>query len=422
MKKRILALALAGTTAFSVFGGLNVFAAYSWDTATPAYDDNFKGIAASVAPTLTDSGFANFADIQKISFEDVTADGFEYAADTYYVADWKVDGSEAQVQAFEKAVKDAIEAGEDQWAGTHKDLVKTALDAAYAVETDKVTLKDAASKDSDLIDAYAKLVVNYSAVKDYLNASHNADPAKVDDTYDLTDFDLFDAEDLFEAIYTSYAKNAYTDTLSYYTYLNNEYDRIMGLVEKADMSAAIDTYEHFLEAATMLTESDYSASNWASIEYKLRLAEVNAEAGKYVIAAGYLKDALDTTPEKGSYTDLQTTLMSMYADNKGQTRSSYIKETYDGATYAVYDKDDYTIKAGTYTDEWNALFVNEIWYYNPLDAVAADDASSEYTYNGIYGYAYALYTEARTGKVAQSRLDIANDMLTEAIAAFDQTT
>ena len=27
MKKRILALALAGTTAFSVFGGLNVFAA-----------------------------------------------------------------------------------------------------------------------------------------------------------------------------------------------------------------------------------------------------------------------------------------------------------------------------------------------------------------------------------------------------------
>ena len=35
MKKRILALALAGTTAFSVFGGLNVFAATASDAYAP---------------------------------------------------------------------------------------------------------------------------------------------------------------------------------------------------------------------------------------------------------------------------------------------------------------------------------------------------------------------------------------------------
>ena len=421
MKKRILALALAGTTAFSVFGGLNVFAA-EWDTpAADNYSDAYADLAEVKLLKIGD--LKNSYDVLKqISFEDITADGFEYDTTKYYVADWKVNDA-TKVAAFKTAVEAAVEAGKDAWP-TGYTTVYNALDAAYEIAQVPasgpwlVTMKG--SSDTDLVKEAADLFSTYDDIKKFF-VGGNVSEAEVRKVYDVTDFDMYDAEKLFADIA---AANGKYGALSYYTYLNNEYDRIIGLVEKADMSDKIDEYEHFLEAASTLTESDYSTKTWANIEYNIKLAEINAEAGKWSDAIDYLKLALNATPEKGDYTDLRDTLMSMYADSKGQTKASYIVEDYTKSSYAVYNKKDYAVKGG-YTDEWEALFKGKIWYDNPLDAVAPDfaGAEDELVYNGIYGYAYALYTNARKGeKVAQSRLDIANDMLTEALAALDPST
>ena len=424
MKKRILALALAGTTAFSVFGGLNVFAA-GWT------NDSDNGYAYKQASTvqlsLNGNGHIDTGDLSKIAF------AFEDREDgEYYVGDWALadKSTAAKRNRFQnlvaKAVKDPTGYNDTSSAYSYE-KVKTALEAAYDVSNSKVTLKDAD-------DARYDLKTAFNVVDDYFSADQAANAtvadlnvSAIEDVYDFASFNDYDAEYLFVDIFNAYkGKDA---TLSTYEYLADEYERIMGDIDPADHSDKIDLYEHYLEAASTLTESDYEARVWADIEDDLRRAEIEAADGKWQKAIDYLESALTATPKKGDYKELEATLMSMYADDNGRTYARYIKEDYASTKtpYTLYKAADYTIKKGVYTDEWEALFEGTIWYYNPLDAVDAETATGigldkKDLYEGVYGYAYELYTEAKSGKVAQTRLDTANDMLIEALEALDPTT
>ena len=443
MKKRILALALAGTTAFSVFGGMNAFAAKSdkwedWNNATSnsaAYDSYY--VESSVLK-LNEHG--------NLSWDALNAIAFTYEAEgTYYVGDWalKKGATTEETDAFEKAVKVAIAAAEDAakkppyknnpesaYNNTSEiyEPVNNALKAAYSITSGTVDLKDTKDAIYDLRD-------EFKAVDDFFKdpttteevTQDDLDVTAIKDEYDIVSFDAYDAEVLFADIFNAY--NLENTTYTTYKYLAAEYKRIMGDIDPADHSDLIDEYEHLHEAVSSLTESDYKVRDWADIEDYLRDAEIEAEDGEWREAVRLLREALDVTPDEGDYKELEATLMSMYADEDGRTYARYIV---NGKTYiknkkgtnALYAASDYAVKGG-YTDEWEALFVEPIWYYNPLDAMTSTNASGfakEELCDGVYGYAYDLYTKAKKENVAQSKLDIANEMLIEALEALDPSS
>ena len=427
MKKRILALALAGTTAFSVFGGLNVFAATkTWDDFGDAYTDGsaYTQKATNDALQLSDRDVIYWNDLKKIAFD------FDDRTDAgYYVGDWKVRDAD-KVQDFEDAVKAALSKKEKDYEANGWAVawdIADKLDKAYYVTDDhKVRLKSATLADDDFYSAWKTLRENYDEVKEFMDGT-TASIALVDAEYDLVQFDSYEAEDLFADIYSAYSASKWPAgyTLSTIEYLNAEYERILGEIDPADHSDLIDRYEHLHEAVTALTESDYAARPWSDIQNYLDKAEIEAEDEEWAKAVGLLESALKVTPEKGDYKELEATLMSMYTDNNGRTFARYINEKYTGNN-TIYKAADYTIKKGVYTDEWEALFDEPIWYYNPLDAVDVDNASGfekEEFCDGVYGYAYELYYKATHGtKVAQTRLDTANDMLIEALEALDPSS
>ena len=89
MKKRILALALAGTTAFSMFGGLNVFAGVTKGDVYSSYDPTFVTyIYSETSATVAINNDASlpFSVETVMDFEDVMET--EIADSTIYLYDF----------------------------------------------------------------------------------------------------------------------------------------------------------------------------------------------------------------------------------------------------------------------------------------------------------------------------------------------
>ena len=463
MKKRILALALAGTTAFSVFGGLNVFAATQDALPGDATDEfvSYEAIAIStdtygyiiLAPqigSMVEEYVNTPADVEIFNNALSSASTSATIENGYiYLYDYEVKGAntaakDANVAAFKAAVA-AVAAYEDGFIteAEYKKLNETQKGDWRKFYGTGYYIKNTVNENA-AVNAMKEVWTAWDEAYGLVSGSYGSNATRngvivtfysnwnefqklKEDSYDEGEWKAYDMDALKGAFSEAAAGLSDLQT-SEIVYLNQQYAERKAAMAGADYSDEIDLYEHYLEAATALTESDYSATNWAKVEYNIKLAEANAALAeetpsKWNDAIQNLLDALNVTPEKGDYTELRDTLMSMYADSKGQTKASYIKKDYTASTtkYQIYRKKDYTVNKKT-TDEWDALFKNSIWYYNPLDAVMADNAESKYTYAGIYGYAYVLYREAINGKVAQSRLDMANEMLIEAIADLDPTT
>ena len=87
MKKRILALALAGTTAFSVFGGLNVFAVNYGDEAYEAYKPVILTIKDDETITIAGDGKGDLQNISASSSTSISYDGSSTKGPTNYKAD-----------------------------------------------------------------------------------------------------------------------------------------------------------------------------------------------------------------------------------------------------------------------------------------------------------------------------------------------
>lgn len=422
MTKKILALALAGTTAFSVFAGaLSVNAGwnsdktvYTWDAGVSDAPDAFENLAENASPELAAGVFTSVDEVKKISFDKPTDDGFEYAATAYYAADWKVNTADGASKTADFKTK--VEAITDDVTA-----VNSVIDA-YTINGTSNGFILKGSEDKDWTAAWAKLISNYGDVKGYI-VDGNVSEVKVAADYDVEDFDDYDAEKLFAAITTvATSGGSGTTTLSYLTYLNTEYTRIMGEVGEADTSSKQDKYYSMLERIEAMNADDYTAYNWRDIETCVANAEDKANEGKWDDAISYLQTALDKKPEKADSTALRDTLLSLY-DNNGKTTTSYIAETYptDGTDYAVYDGDDYLKSNGDPSDEWKLAF-GTLTGEDRIEFDLNRDGVAE-PWTSVYALAYKTYSDVRKGvRVGQSAVDYANELLTSAIEALDPTT
>lgn len=425
MTKKILALALAGSTAFSVFAGaLSVNAApgdwdaghttYSWGV-TPvdgAFED-LTGTSAAPATTVT---------IDKISTEDITDARFEYAADKYYTDDWNV-GIADNVDAFNTAVANAAE-------GAQLSTIKAQMDAAYG---DPVTLKDATggTGDNTYRTAINTLLSNYNSIKKFFAApgtDNTLNAVKVDETYDIVSFDEYEADALFKAIYAAVGGSAVlsggapaitdvTVPFSYVTYLNNEYTRIIGIVDPADTTSMIDKYDELYNKLSERVAEDYTKANWRNFQRLLEDAEDLAAEAKNV--AGWTKaynklvEASKVEPEAGKYADLQDALIDLFIDGKISIVVANPEYPTADKTKAIYLAADYqeTYRTGTKvtSDAYKAAFINT------HDVTTRDSA---------YSKAWDVWSTARKsgGKVAQSDIDTALEELEAAIAALEPSS
>lgn len=437
MTKKILALALAGTTAFSVFGSVltasaaasttdpeaykstaanSSFAAYAVISVTTAADDvtigstslkgltNNNALKEAVALLETDSGLT----VEKgfVYLYDYAPDGNTDSANKT-----TLDGVMNKIMAL-PSKSDAWDAGSSGYA-TLAEAVDALADALAGYYQDgspaaMTTESGFASTNTETRrSTYEKFVSYQNKAKDFDAAD-----------FDTETVEMYNAQALITDILGAGSTTA-TSLMKYYM---QEYDRVIdGLLEAADTSTKEETYYRSLDRVQALEADDYTVYNWRTIETHLANAEDKAAEGKWDDAIEFLNKALAVTPEKATYTDLRDTLMSMY-DNGGRTSASYILANYPttGGSYAVYNGDDY--KSGSsYTPAWKELFgatgTDYVIEYD-LDR----DGSTE-DYNGVYAFAYEVYRQAsRNIRVGQSTVDYANEMLTAAIEALAPTS
>ena len=303
MKKRILALALAGTTAFSVFGGLNVFA----KTPDEAYDRrgvNTISVVSGTGIVVTIDGDTPIV----LKSSDSEYDSYKTVAEALVFesgADVAIEKDKIYLMDY-KAVSDADE--EDYF--NLSNLIENMQDAKKVEDVAKVygtgNYADIASLYADLstllkdyYDTGAKPETGYNAGTSSLHRSVYADYEElVDNVVDADDYENaidYQFDDLVKDITTNVKVD--TATTSDMLYLMQQYNTILELLEPVDSTSAedwIDVYTGVLDARS---EADYKKpSSYSSFytEY-LKLQEEYEDAtsaSKLNTYAGKLYDLI----------------------------------------------------------------------------------------------------------------------------------
>ncbi len=439
MTKKILALALAGTTAFSVFAGaLSVNAATGdWNSDHTVYTWGVAPVDGAFKPANKPASFttpANTVTVNKISTEDITDARFEYDATMYYTADWKITDSD-KIDAFETALGNAAD-------GAQLSTLSAELSAAYGTPA----FKDATggTDDNTYRAAINTLLSNYNSIKKFFTApgtDSTLNATKVEETYDIVSFDEYEADALFKAIYDAVGGSsalsggaapditdvtAGTNPFSYVTYLNNEYTRIIGIVDPADTTSAIDEYDELYNKLSERVEEDYTKANWRNFQRLMEDAEdLAAEATNvagWTKALNKLKEAAKVEPEAGKYADLQDVLISLFVDGKVSVVAKYSEypitdrdltpagNIEDVALYLAADYQEiYRTGTKVISDAYKAAFIN------------ANDTNDR---DSAYSKAWDVWSAARKSgaKVAQSDINTALEELESAIAALEPSS
>ena len=454
MKKRILALALAGTTAFSVFGGVNAFAATASDAYAPytpvkmkfKSDPNTDGNAAIVVTngtsivsswsgTKTINNAANPAAVSNATdmaskvatFEELyalvnamavnydgTFVGTSAAVENGYIYmyDYKITPNTANalyaaMDAFVTAYVDAANYAEN--TGFETSVANAKLDtlnkkendfylklnAAYGVASPEVTNIGATTSP-----ARNGAIADFEAVA---KASAELDPEDYDSN-DWADYNVAAMREFIAKVYGNVGGTV-TSQLVYltnvYNYLFNEEDGRLGASDPSEMQ---DKYAELMDQLSNRTEDDYTTANYKKFIRALEDAEdLAAEAVTYADwAEAYdaLVAAKNVAVKKGDYKTLEKYLESLYTDYtiRGNVYSGKKRDK------CVYLKEDYQTAAGHQTTAWDEAFVNDTYY------------------TSYYTAAYDIYKDASKGyssNVPQSDIDMAYDNLVAAIDALD---
>ena len=388
MKKRILALALAGTTAFSMFGGLNVFAVTEDADAFqgknyPAYTNptaNLTFAAVSQAPhkdlIVTDA------------YSDVTVEpGY------YYLFDYKADPKSADVSYT--AVIEAVE------SGISADIEVALRDYYGRGTAEAQPIENGSSFLTGVLSSARKAVI--TEFNSTLAAAKGVDFA----FYDSDELDAYNVPELINAVKTADADSSAT---SYLLYLVQEYDRVMEYV--APTSTWSETYADKLADAEALEESDYTAANWLMVQSYIASAEALAAKGteaKYKEACSKL-DSIYTSIKTiaPDYADLKAALADLYTDGKIPSAVTYYTGT--AANNCVYLEGDYTVK-GKLPDEW--------YDFAGTNLPTTDD---DYV-KGAYRSALEIYNRCKVSStrayVGQSVVDSVLADLEDSLSALD---
>ena len=305
MKKRILALALAATTAFSMFGAsLSVSAAEAESTKVTALINtaDYSEVVGSTTYAVYDEFIEDMEAVQALIVEDeseaVDATKYIYAYD-YTSASWT---------NFQNALDAALEAGVDTSAAytTLAEAVKT---AAANLALDKNNGYTASALRNSLLRSYdsAQAAVNKLNEADYDEATKAA-LTKVKALFAAESTTKANSELVYAvAEYESFVENAGLADID-----DVLYDAIDALIEKAERvleyrneyknttaaNKAFETLEKKLDAAYAVS-GDYSVTNSKLTTVKTELeAALNAVARFGTAASKATRDALAAAIKK----------------------------------------------------------------------------------------------------------------------------
>ena len=350
MKKRILALALAGTTAFSMFGGLNVFA-----TTTDDVYESYKAATVVVEEgtiTIDTADFSDYSFDTAMDYDDVietpVVDGVVYLYDFY---DDYVDTKNYSVAKVEAALD-----SEDPEAA----LAAILGEGTVVNETgygERRTIR------KDVVGAWESFLDEISLDTD-------------DYDYKFEDEDIYNFEGLLEDIADLSKSADYTmAATSELVYLMQQYDYFVdgGLVDAAEFdTGALDMVLEILNGRTV---DDFSSSATYTRSWVFKLEDLMADYDKADTTAKYEK-VWDTAVDY-----LFNTTGAATAD-KSELKSAMTTtllgvELYPAADYAA-GAYDYFLKVLAFAGEINGLsktktFQSDVDYVTDmlLDAIDA---------------------------------------------------
>ena len=377
MKKRILALALAGTTAFSVFGGLNVFA----KTPDEAFDANdykqvtvgfngsdlsFKVGKNTVKPVI------DAFETDALTFDDVMAETVENYDDSYgyiYLYDFYFPTFDT-TDMDQEDINDIISAADTSnqaWNRLKKGMTNAGI-KKVAYDTGKGAT---GSLRRDITNAFNDLQDNVIPATDFVTA----------------DVNTYNYDDLLAAIAKVDSTKA---TSSYMVFLMQQYNTITELISPVDSTNTEDWINMYIDVLDARSEADFKAASG----YK-------AFDAAYAEVLEDYEDATTNSKLIGIKEDLKDLVMGYTVDRKSSL-----------ATSAGVDKGD--LKATI--DMAEDYFESTDYGYNKKHP---EKSSDEYKYfEDIFEDANELYKRSKSYSY-QSTVDAYVDLLTEAIDALD---
>ena len=377
MKKRILALALAGTTAFSVFGGLNVFAAKTVDD---VYGDEVYKTYAGTEITWTNGTSVTIAG------EEFTGD--EKFADFEAALDKMVFDKEATIELGNVYMFDYVQVDKDEYDA----LLNTIDDIKGAEEISEGVIDELTSA----------LVAVYGTAPKFENntdGAYNTFRREVtDDLYALKKDHLV-ADDFakdddgfvpyaFDRLLKDLDKTTNATRTSRMLYVMQEYERIVGLMDPADQEGLEDTIARYTDVLDARSEADYKS---ASSYYKFQ--------GDYMDLTKDHEDAESYTEMKAYAKDLYSMILNKY--RTPYTSAGVDKgELNDMIAFAAGFEGKKEYGFNKIESKWTA----EYDYFNTIltEARAVSKLSKSYSYQSTVDAYTALLSEAVDGLEANT--------------------
>ncbi len=388
MKKRILALALAGTTAFSVFGGLNVFAktpdeAFSSDNykeVTVTFSDgkfSFATDAGAVKPRPPIDAFNTDA----LTYDDVMDTAVENYTDTYgniYLYDFYLstfDSTDMDQDDITTAIGEAAEGKEWKALGT---AMKKAGITAVTPDTGRGITGTLRREITSAFDDLKEDVI-----------SDPEKPTAYADNFEKADVKAYNFEGLLTAI--NDVDDTYSDvSSSYLVFLMQQYNTISELISPVDSTNTEDWINMYIDVLDARSEADFKAASG----YK-------AFDAAYAEVLEDYEDATTNSKLIGIKEDLEDLVMGYTVGRKSSL-----------ATSAGVDKGE--LKATI--DMAEDYFKSTDYGFNKKNP---EKSSDEYKYfEDIFEDANELYKRSKSYSY-QSTVDAYVDLLTEAIDALD---
>ena len=455
--KKILALALAATTAFSMFGAsLSASAVDYQDDA--AFANNYQAAQVSLVRnssgvvTLTvnqpgnpdgpvtitdDQGLRNMA--EHIVIGDPSGTPMSYDTwkelnkgireDGYgriYMYDYTRSDKNAETdRTYRKALQTFVDTIADLKRSRNNSTVYT-LEKFYMIwEEAYKTNPETGTDDVSNVrwSAINEAKRNGTDVLKYMVYDKEKGTYSVDEKlFDARDLADYNVVPLLEAVRKMGQSSGYQPVqTSNIIYVNSEYERVMESISFADAVSEMDQYYDLLAKIQDYESSDYTASAWQEVQSLIEEAEEMAakatNRNDWLDALEVLQDADSVSSKAVDYTSLRNALLALYVDNNGVTKTSYIKPTYEGDNtgYYVYKKADFLVR-GVPSLEWQD-FAQDTGKYNNNNAWVSNNDSA-------YSSAYQIYKSATlsTTAVKQSQVDKAVERLNDAVDALTATS
>ena len=313
--KKILALALAATTAFSMFGSsLSASAIDYLDETAFLNDYNATSVTISAnkitvtQPVVDANGtvtanntieITERQDLLNFAKHLVVGDTPSGTPQSYEAwKEWNKGAADARFgniymydYALDKDVEndDSYESALNNFKDYVNQLKNPQTNGSYSVERLYGYWRDAYRTSPETGSVTGTSNVRWSAINDarlnsnnvlkYMTYDSNKNPIPDISLFDPRDVEDYNVYSLITNVYSfgrndAVLSNAQTSRI---VYMNKEYSRVIGEISFADTTNAMDDYYELLDRINDYEESDYTASAWREVQSNVEKAEAAAE-------------------------------------------------------------------------------------------------------------------------------------------------